>query len=218
MAAPPRPGLSRDRILDAAGELLAADPAALSMRKLAERLDVTPMALYRWFRNRDDLLDALTERLVAPAGTGGDPDAPWIERAVHYATAIRRSLVQHLPLLRADGASRRLTANVVRDSELGLQLMLELGYRDAAAVDAYRVLFWTVLDYCLVVDATDALPTVDRSDEAVERALGLEGELADRMPALASLLPFFTALDPDEFFERTVRTVLGGLQHAAPVR
>ena len=60
-----RRGLSRAEILDAA--LGLADEqglAAVSMRAVAQRLGVTPMALYRHVGDKDGLLDALVERLL----------------------------------------------------------------------------------------------------------------------------------------------------------
>lgn len=210
--------LSRTLILDTAAEMLASGQVSVfSMRKLAERLDVTPMAVYRWFANKAELLEALTERLEPMAPVESSPDAPWVDRGLAYAVAIRTNLVQHLPLLQIDGASRRLTTNVVRSADPGLRLMVELGYRDAAAVDAYRVLFWSVLDFCLVIDATDALPTTAGSHEVIERVVELEGDdLAERLPTLAALLPHFRDVDRNAFFELSIRTVLAGLQANAP--
>lgn len=50
----------RERILDAARELLNEDGyEAFSMRKLGERLDYTPSAIYRHFENKAALLQAL---------------------------------------------------------------------------------------------------------------------------------------------------------------
>jgi AcrR family transcriptional regulator len=218
--APVRRTLNRQRILDAAADLVqAGGPATLSMRKLAQRLDVTPMALYRWFDDKDDLVSALTDRIAEPTNSIELPDGPWVERASAYAGAIRRNLLDHLPLLQIEGASRRLAATVVQHSEVGLTLMLEVGYRDAAAVDAYRVLFWNVLDHVLVIDATDALPTATNSRDVVAQMTELAGpDLADRMPNLAALLPHFTAVDPDRFFERSIRTLLAGLAAGAPDR
>lgn len=54
--------LARDRILAEASDLfLAGGAAGVTMRGLAARMGVTPMALYRHFDNRDDLLLALLE-------------------------------------------------------------------------------------------------------------------------------------------------------------
>ena len=55
--APNRPAsLSRDKIIKAAFQLARKDPLnALSMRKLASRLKVTPMAIYKYFSDKDEL-------------------------------------------------------------------------------------------------------------------------------------------------------------------
>ena len=61
-----RPGLTRDRVLDAA--LVLADEKgleALSMRSLAQRLGVEAMSLYNHVQNKEDLLAGLVERVVA---------------------------------------------------------------------------------------------------------------------------------------------------------
>ena len=60
---PGRPAqISRERILDAA--MSAGNLDTLSMRELAARLDVTHGALYRWVRNRDELIDLVSDLLV----------------------------------------------------------------------------------------------------------------------------------------------------------
>jgi len=53
----------RSRILDEARDLFAAEgAAAVTMRGIAARVGVTPMALYRYFASREDLLAALVEQ------------------------------------------------------------------------------------------------------------------------------------------------------------
>ena len=54
------------RILDAAYALLDREgPAALSMRRVAEAVGITPMAIYRHYPNREALLEAVAERIFA---------------------------------------------------------------------------------------------------------------------------------------------------------
>jgi len=56
------PRLSRERILATAIELVAREGEdALSMRRIGQALDVWPMSLYRYFHDKDALLDALAE-------------------------------------------------------------------------------------------------------------------------------------------------------------
>lgn len=55
-------GLDRTRILETASDLfVSSGPQAVTMRGLAARIGVTPMALYRHFQNRDELLAAVVE-------------------------------------------------------------------------------------------------------------------------------------------------------------
>lgn len=233
MATTPRPALSRDRILDAAAEVLAEANASsapsLTMRRLAERLDVTPMAIYRWFDDKDALLDAMAARIALPTADlpdgpdteeSAEPGAPWEERGLRWATDMRRALLAHLPLLRLDGASRRLAHQVFARADTGLQLVATLGYEGPAAVEAYRVLFWSVLEFCLVIDAGDALPADPRSaaqtsPDALTGGTDL-AELDGDLPALVAHLPLFTPLDAETFFTVSIGTVLAGLAARAP--
>ncbi|MDL5350706.1 TetR/AcrR family transcriptional regulator C-terminal domain-containing protein [Microbacterium sp. zg-YB36] len=62
----PRRPLDRERVLDAA--ITFADQFGLegaSMRRVADVLGVTPMALYKHVANRDQLIDGMLDRLVA---------------------------------------------------------------------------------------------------------------------------------------------------------
>ena len=66
----------RPEILDAALAVAAERGLdALSMRAVAQRIGLTPMALYGYFRDKDELLDAVVGRLLSeiptpPPGTG----------------------------------------------------------------------------------------------------------------------------------------------------
>src|SRR4051794_40129799 len=52
-------GLSRERILEVALEIAEGEGIdALSMRRLAQELDVWPMSVYRYFQDKDALRDA----------------------------------------------------------------------------------------------------------------------------------------------------------------
>ena len=58
--------LSRDRILAEAQALTAADGlAALSTRRLAERLGVEAMSIYHHFPSKRHLFDALVDQAIA---------------------------------------------------------------------------------------------------------------------------------------------------------
>ena len=69
----PGRGLSLDRIVGATLELADEQGiGAASMRAVSSRLGVRSMSLYRYVRDRDELLDAVVERIVNELA--GDPE------------------------------------------------------------------------------------------------------------------------------------------------
>ncbi|MAR90616.1 MAG: TetR/AcrR family transcriptional regulator [Pseudomonadota bacterium] len=60
---PRNPPLTRERIVDAAYDLAREDPLnALSMRRIAKALKVTPMAIYKHFTDKADLTAAVMDK------------------------------------------------------------------------------------------------------------------------------------------------------------
>lgn len=100
-AASPRNPLSRDRIVDAALDLVdEVGIEGLSMRKLGARLGVEAMTLYHHVANKDALLDLLVERvtLAAAAAPADEPEA-WRERLEGFARRYRSALLARPRLL-----------------------------------------------------------------------------------------------------------------------
>ena len=87
--------LTRERVLDTAVAL--ADEGgieSLSMRKLAQALDVVPMALYRHVANKDELLDGLVDVVIGEI----DPprrDTDWKTAMRERILSARRALLRH---------------------------------------------------------------------------------------------------------------------------
>src|SRR5215831_10694704 len=81
-----RAGLTRDQVVRAA--VRVADQggiAALTMRKLAQELDVEPMSLYHHAADKDEVLDGMVDvvvseinaRLAETVPPPGEPDMLW---------------------------------------------------------------------------------------------------------------------------------------------
>ncbi|MEU1010999.1 TetR/AcrR family transcriptional regulator C-terminal domain-containing protein [Streptomyces sp. NPDC005890] len=93
--APRRVPLNRDRVLHAAVALAdGLGIEALSMRNLAERLGVVPMALYKHVANKEELLDGMVEVIVGEI----DPPAPgadWKRAIRQRILSARQALLRH---------------------------------------------------------------------------------------------------------------------------
>ena len=114
--------LTRERVLRTAVRL--ADESgieALSMRKLAQALDVVPMALYRHVANKDELLDALVDVVISEIEPPLD-GADWKTVIRARILSARRALLRH-PWASQVMESRKIPTPVVleyMDSMIGL--------------------------------------------------------------------------------------------------
>ena len=90
-----RPPLTRDAIVAAAIELADRDGLeAASMRRVAQQLAVDPMSLYNHVGDKDDLLDAMADAVVAtidPPPTAGT----WPSALRSQIMAARTTMLRH---------------------------------------------------------------------------------------------------------------------------
>lgn len=95
-----RNSLSRELILDAAQDL-AQSHVDISIRNVASILECSPMALYRYFPDKQDLLCGLLDRVIGSVELT-DGKEPWDERLMSLAKAHLKTLQNNswaIPLL-----------------------------------------------------------------------------------------------------------------------
>lgn len=141
--------LSRQRIVEAALLLIEERGlATLTMRQLGTSLGVEAMSLYRYVSGREALLDAVVDAVIGDLWADPDvlesPRDGWQDFLVRLAHGVRRlatTYPQSFPLV----ASRPPEAPWLRPPlrsvewvETFLGALLEEGFSDRGAVDAYR--------------------------------------------------------------------------------
>lgn len=212
----PRNSLNPDRILDAAVTLLDRDgPEAFTMRALAGELGVGTMAVYSHFRNKDEINDAVNERLLGeielPAPTGGNPRRQLTE----LCCGVYRLFSEHpaaLPLL-TSRPMRGDEAIAVIDRQLGL--LLECGLDRAGAARAQvAVMQYTVGAALWAVRRRQAEQGVCEGTGVRERIRERLAHLPpDRYPSLTCLVPELTAAQDEcaDSYEHGLNGLLSGL-------
>jgi AcrR family transcriptional regulator len=120
--------------------------AAVSMRAVAARLGVTPMALYRHVGDKTQLLDGLVEQLLLELPL---PDAalPWQDRLRALSAATRATARRHpgvFPLLLQRPA---VTPGALRVRESLYQALRDAGIDESAVPRAERLLSTFVLGF-----------------------------------------------------------------------
>lgn len=151
---PPRrgrpPKLDREAVLDSALALLDAEgPDAVTMRTLARRLSVSPMALYRHVGSHDELLLALVDRLAARLSYPPAPEDP-PQAIVAIWTTLYDGLAAH-PWVAEVLTRRRLMAPSVLGAIEEIHAALARGGLTVEeTVEAYRLMWQFTLGALLV--------------------------------------------------------------------
>ncbi|MDX6671240.1 MAG: hypothetical protein QOI91_1603 [Solirubrobacteraceae bacterium] len=149
-------GLSRERILEAAAQLGARDGLEkVSMRRLAQALDVWPMALYRYFDDKDALLDAVVARATDDVARP-DPAAPWREQIRGLLSSAREALGGDALRLGAQLPRALLTPGAVRLADDALRVLGEAGFGAREAPRAWRTLLSYTVGFAAVGTERDA--------------------------------------------------------------
>jgi AcrR family transcriptional regulator len=205
--------LDRKRILDAVDRIVTSEGlATLTMRRIGTELGVDPTAVYRHFRNKEELLDALAERafLTTPEL---DPEQPWQQRL--------RALVWHAlgryrahPDLGVRLAQRdEDIAGVIRIRELVLALLDEAGLDVEQAAMMSHVLENHVVG-CGVFFAISDQGRDSTNDEAaaLRRAYAMVSER--EAPHVVAAAPYLFP-EADQMFECATGLLIEAIERQA---
>jgi AcrR family transcriptional regulator len=164
----PGRGLSLDRIVAATLELVDEQGiGAASMRAVSSRLGVRSMSLYRYVRDRDELLDAVVERIVNELAD--DPEVrprpvdgwrPYLTGMAHGVRRYARAHPHAFPLV-ATRPPAAPWANPPLRSLRWVEAMLSglagEGFSDEQVLFAYRTFNGFLLGYLLLETSAMAL-------------------------------------------------------------
>jgi AcrR family transcriptional regulator len=219
-AAAPRPALSCDAIA-AAGLRLAreGDLEDVTMARLGAALGVTPMALYRHFASKTELVDAILDRFVREAAVTGHGVARADARAWLARTfgEMHRALVGTPGVMPYLGSGWRFGdhARGVLDEVLGV--LHEAGLSRRGAAEAMTTLLsFTIGSAGLSAAWARGAPADLDADAPAERRRRLRSHFATasraRHPHLVESAADMAMLaSPPHAFEGGLRTILDGL-------
>lgn len=140
--------LDRDEIIDAALTILREHGLdAVSMRNVGARLGTSPVPLYNRIGNKEALLDAMVERLMAGMAPAVGPDEGWADYAARWAVAVRQRFAATAELRLVMGNPR---APFVEASRPLIRVLRDHGFEADEAVQACRLLLWTVSGFATV--------------------------------------------------------------------
>ncbi|WP_052666014.1 TetR/AcrR family transcriptional regulator [Nitriliruptor alkaliphilus] len=205
--------LSRDGVVDEAIALTRLDGlAGVTMRALATRLGVTPMALYRHIADRDELIRLVADRIGSLVQPDVDPGAGWEQQVRAWATTQREVLRAHPGLAAWLMDNGPAGPQAYRLLELLASALAAGGFDDArVARGTALVMSWT-FSRVAIEDNADTRARTGRAGRAGAFVAGLETlDPADHPTAARIGTDFFT-LPVEEVFEEGLECIIAGFR------
>ena len=209
------PGLTTQRVVEAA--LRMADEGgleALSLRRLAAALGVTPMAIYRHVRNKNHLFDLMADWLLEQLDLASADVPAWQERLRRLAASILAVLEAHpaAPML----LSRPFPSPAaLRVSEALLAILDRAGFGPKESMRLMQVTTGMILGPA-IHRATYAAAWRDLPPDAVPEPAPTEGLSAAEFPHLSrasdQLQDWSAGPDADRL---TIELLVSGLEALA---
>jgi TetR/AcrR family tetracycline transcriptional repressor len=210
--------LTRRAVTEGALALVDAEGLeAVTIRRLAKGLGVTPMALYWHFRSKDELLDGLAASLFEQVDLSIDASARWQEQ-------LRALLGSLIGVLRAHPAAAILLSIRTVSSEGGLratEVVLDIlrrgGFSPAEATQIARHALSTATN--LVTGEPGVVAREESGQLTDARWRGrrlLESLPPERYPRLVeAATPLSEGVDPDVYFAFGLDLLLAGIEAMA---
>ena len=213
---PTRGRLSRELILDDALRIVDAEGLdGLTIRRLAQGLDVTPMAVYRHFQNKGEILDGLIERVILEGEATAHDTEGWTEWTEETFLRIRASLLQHPGVLPLMGTSASYGIHSLRITERLLAVLRSGGLGDDEVARGLHVLIsYTLGAVAIEVAAREHRHSPDAEDKREwQRQLRARFESANiaEFPTLVSLAPKLSRFVEEGEFRRGLRRIIDTL-------
>jgi AcrR family transcriptional regulator len=206
-----RTQLTRERVMAAAIELADRDGIeSISMRKLAQELGVEAMSLYTHVRNKNDLLDSMTDTVISQIPTIADDVADWRTALRELALAARSVMLRHPWAPRLVETQTAPGPAVLRYVNSVFGILREGGFSIAQTHHALHILGSRVLGF------TQALFD-DSGDLPPEAAAALASELGASHPYVVEMALAVThggalgRCDDDAEFDFALDFILDGL-------
>jgi len=200
--------LDRETILDAAFAVAEdAGHRGLTMRRVGAELGADPTAVYRHFRNKDELITAMADRLFGEV-MASYPDGPWREGLRNGMLMGRRVYQRHPGFAEALAATPDDTPNLERIAERVLGLLRKAELTDADAALYYQL----IVNYVAGTGVFEALADEVGEDAWQDRTRRVYAALPpDRFPNCVALAPHLYP-DPDLVFETGVELLLDAIE------
>jgi len=212
-----RARLTGSAVVDRALRLADADGLeALTIRKLAADLGVTPMALYWHFRSKDELLEGLAERLWGEVDLNVDAAAPWPAQLRGLFESLLRVLRAHPAAAQLLLQSEKTSESSVNAMETALEVLRSAGFDPQHASIVTRSALWTAITLVMSEPGVEWQTADERAEGQRRKQVALASMPFAKYPRVVECaIPMTACDDPEYHYAFGVSLFIAGVEAMA---
>jgi AcrR family transcriptional regulator len=208
-----RPQLDVATILDAALRLAATGGSEpLTVRRLGTELGADPTAIYRHFRDKDELVRGVLDRLISDSVARVDPHASWRDRLSELAHVSLEIFCAHPSVGALAGSQTTGGQGELAAIEMIIVAMNEAGLRREDSVRFYAV----YSSYVIAFSSAQASSMLGLDQDDDGRWIGASPAVHHtRHPAIAAVRDELEGLRDSDIYESGIQVILDAIEARA---
>jgi TetR/AcrR family transcriptional regulator, tetracycline repressor protein len=215
---PDKTRLTKQAVVDRALALGDAEGLeALTIRRLATELGVTPMALYWHFRNKEELLAGLGDQIWSELDTDVDESAPWDKQLRGILESLLHVLRAHPCASQVLLEGEKTSDAALIASETALAVLGRGGFDPEHAAEVSKSALFFALMLVMSDPGTHPVMTAaHKAEEQRKQHLRLALLPPDRYPRLVEAAQPMSLCDPEFHYSFGVDLFIAGVKALAP--
>ena len=204
------PKIDRLKILDTAISLLESEGIeGLTMRKLADALQIKAASLYWHFDNKQALIEGIADRIVSDVAVNFELKHHWQEDCKQLAYDLRNAFLRHRDGARIFAGTYVISENVLRINNTFISAIIQSGVSAELASKMTMTLLYFILGCCIEQQSVMLIEKVELMNKREE----FEQLVQDKFPQTWQARDVLFADDFTSRFEFGLEQLLLGFQN-----
>lgn len=203
------PKITRLQVLETALGLLETEGIeGLTMRKLADALNIKAASLYWHFSNKQVLVEGMADHIVATVAVDFQYKEEWSTNLIEITSQLRNALLQHRDGARVFAGTYVVSANVLRINNALIKTFMQAGLSAKKAASTTMTVFYFILGCCIEQQAA----TFSADSDLINKGDEFNQLSQEQFPYTWEAKEMLFANNYDERFFDGLQLIINGLK------
>ncbi|MDV5225234.1 TetR/AcrR family transcriptional regulator C-terminal domain-containing protein [Providencia rettgeri] len=202
------PKITRLQVLETALMLLETEGIeGLTMRKLADALNIKAASLYWHFNNKQALVEGMADHIVAMVAVDFQYEDDWSTNLIKITSQLRNALLKHRDGARVFAGTYIISDNVLHINNALIKTFMQAGIPVESAASSTMTVFYFILGCCIEQQAA----TFSADSDFINKESEFDQLSKEKFPYTWEAKEMLFANNYDERFLDGLKLIIDGL-------